>query len=87
MKRGEGKQKGGVQERSKRELTVMTVHLFTLAAELIFLHSNGNTDVWLKDTASAMILNKEPSPLHRKRHLPFAVGGPLDDLLRAYGVE
>lgn len=52
------------QDRTERRsrvftvMTVMTVHLFTLAAELIS-DLYGNTDVWLKDTDSAVISNKE----------------------------
>lgn len=48
-------------ERRSRVFTVMTVttvHLFTLAAELIS-DLYGNTDVRLKDTDSAVISNKE----------------------------
>lgn len=50
--------KTGQREDRECLLTVMTVHLFTLAAELIS-DLYGNTDVQLKDTDSAVISNKE----------------------------
>lgn len=55
------KKKQDRTERRSRVFTVMTVttvHLFTLAAELIS-DLYGNTDVRLKDTDSAVISNKE----------------------------
>lgn len=52
------KKKQDRTERRSRVFTVMTVHLFTLAAELIS-DLYGNTEVWLKDTDSAVISNKE----------------------------